>query len=213
MRISEIFRSIQGESTYAGLPCTFVRTAGCSLRCAYCDTDYALNLLSGDEMNMDAVEEQVLRLGCDLVEITGGEPLEQEETPALCQRFLDRNATVLVETSGAYPIDCLPVQTIKIMDIKTPSSRMAARTDWANLERLADRDEIKFVLSDRNDFDWAVAVCRERNLWNRRAILFAPAFSVLPPIQLAEWIIQEKLAVRLQLQLHKYIWPPDARGV
>lgn len=213
MRISEIFRSIQGESTFAGLPCTFVRAAGCSLRCAWCDTGYALDPHSGEEMNLDSILDRVKRLGIDWVEITGGEPLEQEETPELCQRLLEWGAIVFVETSGAYPIDVLPASVIKIMDIKTPSSRMAERNDWENLRRLSERDEIKFAIADRQDFDWAVAVCRERELLGGRTILFAPVFSTLEPVRLAEWILQEKLPIRLQLQLHKYIWPSSMRGV
>lgn len=213
MRISEIFRSIQGESSFAGLPCTFVRTAGCSLRCVYCDTGYALDPRSGEEMSLEAVVERVRALGLDLVEITGGDPLEQPETPELCRRLLNLGAAVLVETSGAFPIEVLPAEVIKIMDIKTPSSRMAKRNCWANLAALSPRDEIKFVIADREDFDWSVAVCQEHGLFPKHTVLFSPSFAVLPPVQLAQWILRERVPVRLNLQIHKYIWAPSERGV
>ncbi|HOJ60194.1 MAG TPA: radical SAM protein [bacterium] len=213
MRISEIFRSIQGESSFAGLPCTFVRTAGCSLRCAYCDTGYALDKRSGEEMSLTAVLERACALGVDLVEITGGEPLEQPETPELCQRLLDLGAVVLAETSGAFPVNVLPAGVIKIMDIKTPSSRMAHRNHWANLAVLSPRDEVKFVIADREDFEWSVAVCQEQGLFHHHSVLFSPSFAVLPPVQLAQWILLEKIPVRLNLQIHKFIWEPGERGV
>ena len=213
MRISEIFRSIQGESSFAGLPCTFVRTAGCSLRCAYCDTGYALDKRSGHEMSLQAVLERTRALGVDLVEITGGEPLEQPEITELGRRLLDLGAVVLVETSGAFPVDVLPAGVIKIMDIKTPSSRMAHRNHWANLAALSPRDEVKFVIADREDFAWSVAVCQEHGLFHRHSVLFSPSFAVLPPVRLAQWILQEKIPVRLNLQIHKFIWEPSERGV
>ncbi|RJP25994.1 MAG: radical SAM protein [Candidatus Omnitrophota bacterium] len=213
MRISELFRSIQGESTYAGLPCTFVRTAGCSLRCSYCDTSYALDPKAGETMSLDEILRRVKELGSDLVEITGGEPLEQKETPELCRRLLDLGSTVLIETGGAFPIDPLPAAVIKILDVKTPSSKMSAKNRWANLPLLSPQDEIKFVIGDREDFDWSAAVCREHGLFHKHAILFSPSFNELPLIRLAEWILTDHLPVRLQLQLHKFIWPPHTRGV
>jgi len=213
MKISEIYRSIQGESTYAGLPCTFIRAAGCSLRCRYCDTGYALDPRSGESMTLDAILEQVKPLGYDLVEITGGEPLEQKETPELCRRLLELGAKVLLETGGAYRIDSLPEGVVTILDIKTPSSGMAHRNEWTNLERLSPCDEVKIVIGDREDFDWAVAVCRRYGLFGKGPLHFSPAFPALSPALLAQWILEEKIPVRLHLQWHKYIWPPDRRGV
>ncbi|MBZ0258636.1 7-carboxy-7-deazaguanine synthase QueE [bacterium] len=213
MRVVEIYRSIQGESSFAGRPCTFARTAGCSLRCAYCDTEYALSFKSGEDQTLESVIAQIQQLGADLVEITGGEPLEEPSTPELCQRLIDLGATVLVETSGAFAIDALPAQAIKIMDIKTPSSRMVRRNLWDNLKMLSERDELKFVIANREDYDWSVNVCREHGLFGKQAIHFSPSFGVLEPIKLAQWILDDRIDARLQLQLHKYVWAPDAKGV
>lgn len=213
MRIVELYRSLQGESSYAGLPCTFIRTAGCSLRCTYCDTPHALDKQSGEEWSLDDIVAKVQSLGTDIVEITGGEPLEQEETPELCQRLLEAGLSVLIETSGAYDISVLPEDTITILDIKTPSSGMEKRNRWQNLTILKDLDEIKFVISDRADFEWAVAICNEYGLCDLNEVLFSPAYPTLEPVTLAEWILEDGIAVRMQIQLHKYIWSPDARGV
>ncbi len=213
MKIAEIFRSIQGESTYAGLPCTFVRTAGCSLRCAGCDTDYALSEDSGQEISIDTILKRVQELGVDLVEITGGEPLDQPETPELCQKILDLGYTVLLETNGSRPIETLPSAVIKIMDIKTPSSHMSDHNLWSNLEHLSEHDEIKFVIGTHKDFYWSVDICRKHDLFDRCAILFSPLFDKINPRDLAQWILQDQISVRMQLQLHKYIWSPTRRGV
>ncbi|MBI1388423.1 MAG: radical SAM protein [bacterium] len=213
MRISEMYRSIQGESTYAGRPCTFIRTAGCSLRCGYCDTEHALSFKAGEEMTLDAAIEQAAALGLDLVEVTGGEPLEQPETPELCRRLIERGALVLIETSGAFDVGVLPPGTIRIMDIKTPGSRMARRNRWENLGLLTSRDEIKFVLTSREDYDWAAELCRQHGLFELCPVHFSPTFGSVEPVELAQWILNDNLPARLQLQLHKYIWPPDARGV
>lgn len=213
MRVVEIYRSIQGESSYAGRPCVFVRTGGCALRCVYCDTPYALERGSGREMALDAVFAEALRLGGDLVELTGGEPLEQPETPELCRRLLDAGAEVLVETGGHMPVDALPGGAVKILDVKTPGSRMTRKIRWENLRALTPRDEIKFVVVDRNDFEWALGVCREHGLLGRNLVHISPAFGLVPPDRLAEWIAGCGEPVRLQLQLHKYIWAPEARGV
>jgi len=212
MRISEIFRSIQGESTWAGLPCTFVRTAGCSLRCTYCDTGYAIPKDSGGEMPLEQVIETVESLGTDLVEVTGGEPLEQEETPELCRRLLKMGSTVLIETGGHMPIETLPEGVIRVLDIKTPG-RMTRKNRWENLNHLNPKDEIKFVITSREDFEWAVTVCREHNLFARQTVIFSPGFTELQPLDLARWVLQENIPARMQLQMHKYIWSPTARGV
>ena len=213
MRISEIFRSIQGESTYAGLPCTFIRTAGCSLRCKYCDTQYAWDRFSGEDLSLDEILHSTKTLGIDLVEITGGEPLEEPETPELCRHLLEQGSAVLVETSGAYPISVLPKGTIAILDVKTPSSTMEKRNHWENLEKLSEKDELKFVISNREDFDWSTGICHKYKLYGRCPVLFSPAFSLLEPQTLAKWILDEHIPVRLQIQIHKVIWPHDTRGV
>lgn len=208
-----MYRSIQGESSYAGQPCTFVRTAGCSLRCVYCDTGYALPFDSGTEMSITQIVDEVKHLGIDLVELTGGEPMEQNETPILCQMLLDEGATVLIETGGHIPLKTLPKDVIKILDIKTPGSKMTRKYQWDNLHYLLPHDEIKFVLCDRSDFEWAVSVCRENGLFDQHIIHFSPSFGVTDPQSLANWILEEKVPVRLQLQSHKYIWEPNAKGV
>lgn len=213
MRIYEIYRSIQGESSYAGQPCTFIRTAGCSLRCVYCDTGYALPFDSGSDMTVSQILSQVEPLGFDLVELTGGEPLEQKETPDLCQALLGKGATVLVETGGHISINQLPKEVVKILDIKTPGSRMTRKIHWDNLKDLTNKDEIKFVLCDQTDFDWAVNVCNEHGLFSKHVIHFSPSFGVVDPQHLAQWIVDARVPVRLQMQIHKYIWDPSTRGV
>ena len=213
MKISEIFRSIQGESTYAGLPCTFIRTAGCSLGCRYCDTKYAWDRCSGKEYSLDEILCTVQNLGPGLVEVTGGEPLEQEETPDLCRRLLERQSTVLIETSGVYPINILPKNVIVILDIKTPSSGIEKRNFWDNLKIISSKDELKFVIATRADFEWATEICRRFTLYGKCPVLFSPVLSTTEPKILAQWILEEKIPVRMQLQLHKIIWPPDTRGV
>lgn len=213
MQIYEIYRSIQGESSYAGQPCTFIRTAGCSLRCEYCDTGYALPVDSGTGMPLDQIISRVKTLGHDLVELTGGEPMEQEETPELCRMLLDEGSTVLLETGGHISIQSLPKEVVKILDIKTPGSRMTRKYHWDNLQYLTEKDEIKFVLCDRADFEWAVKICHEHNLIGKQIIYFSPSFGVIEPIQLAQWILDERVPVRMQLQIHKYIWDPNTRGV
>lgn len=212
LKVTEIFRSIQGESTWVGLPCAFVRLTGCHLRCVWCDTAYAFT--GGTMMSVQEVLDRVEKLGCPLVEITGGEPLLQPACPTLAASLLQRGKTVLCETSGALPIDRLPSDVIKIMDIKCPGSRESHRNDWGNIHRLSARDEVKFVLADRGDYEWSCEVIRQYNLPAQcRQVLLAPAFELLDPKELAQWILEDGLPVRLQLQLHKYIWPPDQRGV
>lgn len=213
MRIAEIYRSIQGESSYAGRPCTFVRTAGCSLRCRYCDTGYALSFQAGEDMLRSDVLQRVRELGIDLVELTGGEPLEEPETPALCAELLAEGATVLIETSGAFPIVTLPPGVISIMDLKTPSSGMQDRNLWDNISHLHSADEVKFVIGTREDFDWSVTVCREHGLFERCGTLFSPTFGKIEPLQLVEWMLAESIPARFQLQMHKYVWPPTQKGV
>lgn len=212
MRITEIFYSIQGESSFAGLPCVFVRSTGCNLRCVWCDTAYAF--YGGREMSPDEIIAEVARLsgGCRLVELTGGEPLLQKEIGALAQALLDRGYTVLCETGGSLDVDRLPREVIRIVDVKCPGSGEAQRNLWSNLEKLGPRDEIKFVIRDRADYEWALDVIRERALAGR-AILFSPVWGELDLRTLAEWVLSDGAPVRIQTQLHKHIWGPEAVGV
>ena len=210
LKVSEIFHSIQGESSWSGQPCAFIRLTGCNLRCAYCDTSYAYE--QGRFMEISEILERVRRLRCDLVEVTGGEPLIQEETPSLIGRLLDEGHTVLLETNGSIDIGGVDRRCVRIVDIKCPSSGMAGQNDLRNLKKLRARDELKFVIGSREDYEFA------RELLStfpavRRKINFSPVFGVLAPRSLAEWILHDRLPVRLNLQLHKIIWGPEARGV
>ncbi|MCX5722514.1 MAG: 7-carboxy-7-deazaguanine synthase QueE [Nitrospirae bacterium] len=211
MRITEIFYSIQGESSYAGQPCVFVRLTGCPLRCTWCDTDYAF--YGGRDCSIDEVLAKVQTYGCRLVEVTGGEPLAQTESLPLMARLCDAGYTVLLETSGTIDIAPVDPRVHVILDVKCPGSGMAERMHWPNLAALTAKDEAKFVLADRADYDWAREMLVQHNLVGRCSILFSPAFGTLDLRQLAEWILADKLPVKFQIQLHKYIWAPDMRGV
>ncbi len=212
LHINEIFYSIQGESTHAGRACVFVRLTGCNLRCSYCDTDYAF--YDGRKMTIAEVAEVLDGFRCELIEITGGEPLLQEGVYPLIEALLARGRTVMVETSGASDVGQLDPRVIKIMDLKCPGSGEAHRNLWSNLQHLTPRDEVKFVLCDRADYEWARDVIRSRDLASRvGAVLISCAFGLLEPARVAAWMLEDRLPARLQLQLHKYIWPPDARGV
>ncbi len=212
MKITEIFLSIQGESTRAGLPCVFVRTTGCHLRCVWCDTDYAF--YGGREMSVDEVAAEVERIGrgCKLVELTGGEPLLQKDIGDLAALLLERGFTVLCETSGSLDLDLLPPGVIKIMDLKCPGSGEADKNLWSNLEKLSPDDEVKFVIRDRADYEWALTTIEQRALAGRK-LLFAPVWDELELRQLAEWMLEDNAPARLQTQLHKHIWDPHASGV
>jgi 7-carboxy-7-deazaguanine synthase len=213
LAISEVFRSIQGETSYAGLPCSFVRTAGCNLCCSYCDTQYARSG-EGETMTVSEACDRVRRLGTRLVCITGGEPMVQ--APAvneLARRLLDAGQTVLLETNGTLDLSPVPEGVVIIMDVKCPGSGEAGKTCPANLARLRPQDEVKFVMSDRADFDWSVAFVREHGLEGGPQLLFAPACGRLAGRDLAEWILASGVQVRLQLQLHKILWPDRDRGV
>ena len=212
LHINEIFYSIQGESTHAGRPCVFVRLTGCNLRCRWCDTEYAF--YQGRKLTVAEVAAIVTGHQCQLVEITGGEPLLQEGIYPLCDALLKSQHTVMVETSGAVDVSRLDPRVIKIMDLKCPGSGECDRNLWSNLGHLSVRDEVKFVLADRTDYEWARATIRERKLDGRvNAILMSPVFAALEPAQLAKWILEDRIPVRLQIQIHKHIWPPDTRGV
>jgi 7-carboxy-7-deazaguanine synthase len=209
--VNEIFHSIQGESTYAGLPCVFVRLTGCKLRCTWCDTDYAFT--EGVAMSLDAIISKVQSYACPLVEITGGEPLLQSNVFPLLARLCDLGLTVLLETSGSEDIAQVDQRVVKIMDLKCPSSGESDKNRYANLRHLTAKDELRFVLADRADYDWAKRQLTEHSLADRCAILFSPVWEKLPLKTLAEWILANRLPVRLQTQWHKHIWGPDVRGV
>ncbi len=211
LKVCEIFLSIQGESTYAGLPCAFVRLTGCPLRCRYCDTQYAFT--EGRWFTLDEVVERVAAFGTKLVEVTGGEPLAQPATPQLCRELLQRGYRVLVETSGSLDISPLPREVTIVMDIKTPGSGESARNRWENLEWLKPTDEVKFVVTSREDFDWALRVVREKKLHERFPVLISPAWGYQDPTELAEWVRDCGLPLRFQLPLHKVLWPDVERGV
>jgi 7-carboxy-7-deazaguanine synthase len=204
MKLNEILYSIQGESHYAGRPCTLVRLSGCNLRCSYCDTQYAYD--EGEEKTIETIVSAVESLRCRLVEVTGGEPLLQEECPDLVQAFLDKGYTVLVETNGSLDIRRLPAQAICIMDLKCPSSGMSERMHLGNLDSLREKDEVKFVIQDYKDYAWATRILEQfpHRLWK---VSFSPIHGVLSLERLASWILDDRMDVRLQPQLHKYIWP------
>lgn len=212
LTVNEIFYSIQGESSRAGCPCVFVRLTACDLRCSWCDTAYAF--YEGHKMTVDSVIDAVAQYGCPLVEITGGEPLLQEDVYQLMERLLADGRTVMLETGGHRAIDRVPDAVVKIIDVKCPGSGESERNHWSNLDRLALHDEVKFVIEDRSDYEFARDVVDRHDLARRsRSILFSPVHGVLQPQLLSEWILADKLPVRLQLQLHKFIWDPSARGV
>ncbi len=211
LRVTEIFYSIQGESTRAGEPCVFVRLTGCPLRCAWCDTAYAFH--GGVEMSLDAVLEQVRGYGCSLVEVTGGEPLAQSAALALLTRLCEEGFEVLLETSGAVDIAPVDARAAVILDVKCPGSAMDDRMCWDNLRHIRRNDQVKFVIGDRGDYDWAVDVMKRYQLAERCPVLLSPVFGGQAVRPLAEWILQDRLPVRLQVQLHKFIWDPNARSV
>lgn len=212
MSINEIFYSIQGESTYAGKPCVFVRLAGCDLRCSWCDTSYAFS--EGHKMSIEDVLQRVDEYGSPLVEVTGGEPLLQEDVYALMERLLDRGRTVLLETGGQIDVSRVPGAVIKVMDVKCPASGESDKVEWANIDRLGSLDQVKFVIQDRADYEFARETLKRHALDRRcAAVLFSPVHGVLNPKDLSKWILEDRLAVRLQLQLHKHIWGANVRGV
>jgi 7-carboxy-7-deazaguanine synthase len=212
LTINEIFHSIQGESTHSGRPCVFVRLSACDLRCSWCDTPYAFS--EGTKRNVEEVARQVRQYGCGLVEITGGEPLLQRDVYPLMDRLLESGLTVMVETGGHLSIAEVPPRVIRIVDVKCPGSGESARNHWENLSLLAPHDEVKFVIRDRADYEFARDVVATHALAGRTAaVLLSPVHGVLAPKDLAEWILEDRLEVRLQLQAHKYIWGADVRGV
>jgi 7-carboxy-7-deazaguanine synthase len=217
LRITEIFHSIQGESTWAGVPCTFVRLTGCPLRCTWCDTAYAFE--GGTRMTFEEIVDAVRAHPANVVEITGGEPLAHAGSVDLAGRLLAEGYTVLVETSGAFDISRLDERVHRIMDLKCPESGESARNLWTNLDHLGERDEVKFVVNGRADYEWARDVIRERGLDDRvragtlRALLMSPVWGAVELVDLASWILEDGLPVRFQVQVHKLIWGAEAIGV
>ncbi len=211
LKVNEIFFSIQGESSQMGLPCVFVRLTECDLRCTYCDTEYAF--YEGEMLSLEHIIERVSSYGCKLVEITGGEPLLQSEVYELMTRLCDRGFSVMLETGGHILVDKVDARVKKIIDMKTPSSGMLRKNDYRNLEIAAPTDEIKFVIGSRLDYDWAKHVIAQYRLTERLTVLMSVVFGELSPQTLAEWILADRLPVRFQLQMHKYIWSPETRGV
>jgi len=210
LKVNEIFYSIQGESSFSGIPFVFIRLAGCNLRCSYCDTKYAYE--DGEEFTAKQILKEVKKFKCRYVEITGGEPLLQDDTPFLVDSLIDKGFTVLVETNGTKDVSVVSDKAIIIMDIKCPSSGESDKTDWENIKRLDAKDEVKFVIAERSDYDWAKEIIAERNLIDKAKVLLSPVKEKLSPDLLTEWILKDALKVRLQLQLHKILWPEEKRG-
>ena len=212
LTVNEIFYSIQGESSHVGEPCVFVRLTACDLRCVWCDTPYAFH--EGRKLDVSEVVATVERYRCSLVEITGGEPLLQEDVYPLMERLLASGATVLLETGGHLSIARVPSAVIKVVDVKCPGSGECNTNGWDNLSKLETHDQVKFVLTDRADYEFARDFVQQHQLDKRcSSVLFSPVHGVLPPAQLAEWVLADHLPVRLQVQVHKYVWGAEARGV
>ncbi|HEY3161658.1 MAG TPA: radical SAM protein [Vicinamibacterales bacterium] len=212
LTINEIFYSVQGESSYAGRPCVFVRLTACDLRCSWCDTPYAF--YEGTKRPLEQVLEQVDAYACPLVEVTGGEPLLQEDVYPLMEGLLERGRTVLLETGGHRSTSRVPDRVVTILDVKCPGSGESASNDWSNLDRLRPHDEVKFVIKDRADYEYARDVIARHGLAARAAAIhLSPVHGVMNPRTLSEWVLADNLPVRVQLQLHKYIWDPATRGV
>ena len=209
MRITEIYQSIQGESSYAGLSCVFVRTTGCDLRCSWCDSEFTFT--GGTNMTLDQILAEVAKYNCKLVELTGGEPLLQADIYELATRLADSAHTVLIETGGHRDISKLDPRAIRIMDLKCPASGECERNLWSNLEHLRSIDEVKFVIADRADYEWTLKTIRDHELEDRVKLLISTAFGMIEPEQVVAWMLEDKLQARFQLQLHKYIWPPEER--
>jgi 7-carboxy-7-deazaguanine synthase len=211
LSVSELFYSIQGESYYAGLPCFFVRLAGCNLRCSYCDARYTYEE-PGTSMTISQIIDRIGEYPGSPVEITGGEPLLQEGIYPLMEILLKAGRTVLLETNGSLPLDQVPARVVKIMDMKCPDSGMCDKMDYSNLDLLRQHDEVKFVISSQRDYDWAKSLADKHNLFNKVRLSFSPAAGRLTAKELAEWILADRLNIRLQLQLHTILWPDKTRG-
>ena len=211
MRVIEVYTSVQGESTFVGLPCVFVRLAGCNLRCTWCDSVYTFK--GGVHRSVDDVVAEVARSGVHLVEVTGGEPLVHRQSIPLMERLLAAGHTVLLETSGSRDIGVVPAGVHIIMDLKPPDSGEVGANLWSNIEKLTQKDEVKFVIASRLDFEWSRDVVAKHRLAQRAHVLFSPVFGAIEPRQLVEWMLADAVPARFQLQLHKLVWPADERGV
>ena len=211
LRITEIYRSVQGEGSHAGYPCVFVRLTGCNLRCTWCDTEYGYN--GGKDLSLEQVLKEVSALNTNLVEVTGGEPLLQEETPQLVDLLLENGYTVLIETAGSIDISCVSKKAVRIVDMKCPGSGMLDKNFYKNLDLVTDKDEIKFVIKDKADFDWAVNLIKRHDLESKTQILISPVYGEMDQEKLTEWLLESGINARLQVQLHKIIWGPDKTGV
>ncbi|HRI46289.1 MAG: 7-carboxy-7-deazaguanine synthase QueE [Ignavibacteriaceae bacterium] len=211
LKVNEIYYSVQGESSKAGLPCIFVRLTYCNLRCSYCDTEYAF--YEGTDFSIDTIIEQIQKYNCKLVEITGGEPLVQAECLPLMEKLCDMGYEVMIETGGSLPIEKIDERVSVIMDLKCPSSKMMQKNRYENINHLKTIDEVKFVIGTREDYDWCKKIIEEYNLSEKCHILFSVVFGQLKPIDLVNWILEDNLPVRFQLQMHKIIWEPTKKGV
>lgn len=211
LKVNEIYFSVQGESTKAGLPCVFIRLTYCNLRCTYCDTEYAF--YEGKDISIDEIISEVKKYNCKLVEVTGGEPLVQKESLQLMEKLCDEGFEVLLETGGSLPVKEIDKRVKIIMDLKCPSSGMLKKNFYENIDYLKQKDELKFVIGTREDYEWAKDIMQKYNLNEKCEVLFSVVFGMLEPLTLVEWILEDKLNVRFQLQMHKFIWEPTAKGV
>jgi len=211
LKVNEIYYSIQGESSNAGLPCVFIRLTFCNLRCSYCDTEYAF--YEGQDYSIEQITSEIRKYHCKLVEVTGGEPLVQNETYELIRQLCNAGYDVMLETGGSLPIETVDKRVKIIMDLKCPSSKMALKNRFENIMFLKPKDEVKFVIGTREDYEWTKNIIKEYSLTERCHILISPVFGEIQPAELVEWILKDNLKVRFQLQLHKFIWEPGKKGV
>ena len=211
LKINEIYYSIQGESSYTGLPCIFIRLTYCNLRCTYCDSEYTFH--DGNNMSINDILETIKQYSCKLVEVTGGEPLVQKECITLLKKLVDLDYEVLLETSGSLTIKDVPKQVINIIDFKCPSSGMKKKNHWDNINYLKPNDEVKFIIEDREDYEWAKMKIRQYNLNKKSKILMSPSYNKIEEKEIADWILRDNLNVKFQIQLHKIIWKDTDRGV
>ncbi|MBR73416.1 MAG: 7-carboxy-7-deazaguanine synthase [Dehalococcoidaceae bacterium] len=211
IKVNEIYKSVQGESTYSGLPCTFIRLTFCNLRCSYCDTEYAF--YEGTDMRIPEIIKKVNNLKCNLVEVTGGEPLVQDGCIDLLKALISNGNKILIETGGALSIEKIPKEVVIILDIKCPSSNMSDKNLWSNIDLIKPSDEIKFVIGDKKDYNWSKKIIKKYNLTDKCTILFSPVYNKIEPKTMVEWIMKDNLNVRFQTQLHKSIWNHNTKGV
>lgn len=213
--VNEIFYSIQGEGSRSGKPCVFVRMQGCLLRCSWCDTPYALERNQIEKlMSIEEILAEVESYNCKFLMLTGGEPLEQKEIGTFVEVAISRGYEVVIETNGQQDIGKVPKESVKILDLKCPGSAMHKKNDYTNIAKLDAKDEVKFVIKDRADYDWSIEKCREYNLFDKVSeVLFSPVFGEIEPVELANWMLEDHLPARMQMQMHKFIWEPNTRGV